>query len=605
MSNDQALLIRYARSRDAVAFAQLVQQYSGLVFSVAQRVTGNTATAEDITQDCFFALARQADSIRGSLPAWLHRVALNLSKNVTRNEATRQRHEARVSAALQETSELHWSQISPYIDAALAKLSDELREPLVQYFLLGDTQSQIAEKLHIGVATVSRRIQEGIERLREHLKNTGVVCGTVALSSALLKNASADVPARLSVSLAKMAMAGPTKVAATASITAIIIAKAKLIGAIAALAIFGSVLTYNMAPLFHHGEIPASASNFTPRPYLSNLVLQGVGYTQDSFSLSFQAAAKVLGRDADYETVYALSTNAFCPAIEDAGQGGRGYWHIKAWLGDKAIHTLCARYGLVAKKIDQSALFGDETAYRRDIIPIINHEMQADNVVLIGGGWQDGLPWAGIITDAQENGAIFGATLNDQQDNPLKRPIGIWSLAPAAVTLTPHDADIAALRWAVARIRGQSPFEAGSKSVYGLKAMDAWIKAMSETPGFCPCFICQSSLHKASEIHQCAANINIVTTQIACAVAVRYLRRISTDFPPASQSHLQSAAARYDRIAVLLAPAISKTGPDSYVNILGDLSSQRSHAARVLVPIRSEYSAIAEDLDLVLKTLKN
>ncbi len=605
MSDDQALLIRYARSRDAEAFALLVQRYTALVFSVACRVTGNASTAEDITQDCFLTLASQASSIRGSLPAWLHRVALNRSMYISRNEVKRQRREIRAFTPSKTAGESTWNQITPLVDAALAKLPDEFREPLVQHFLLGRSQVQIAENLHIGQATVSRRIQEGIERLREHLKNAGVVCGSAALSTMIVKNASAAVPARLSASLAKMAMAGPTKIAASASITAILIAKGKIIAAVAAVVIVGAVLTYNFSLSLHRKETPASTFKFTPRPYLSKLALKGDGYAQDSFSLAFQAAAKLFGRDADYETVYALSSNAFCPAIEDAGQESRSYWHIRAFLSDKAIHTLCGRYGLVAKKLDRSGSSDDEAAYRRVIIPIINQEMQAGNVVLVGGGWQDDLPWAGIITDVQSNGTILGATLNGRQDNPLTRPIGIWSLAPAAVTLTPHDADIDTLEAVISRIRGQGQFQSIAKSAYGLKAMDLWIKAMSEIPGFCPCSLCQMSLHQASAIHQCAASINIITAQSACATAARYLRRIVPDFPPAARSHLQSAAARYDRIAALLAPAIAETGSGSYVNILGDLSRQKAHTAKVLVPVRSEYSAIAEDLDLVLKAVKN
>jgi RNA polymerase sigma-70 factor (ECF subfamily) len=169
MSDDQALLLQYAYSRDAGAFAQLVRRYSTLVFSVACRVTGNAATAEDITQDCFLKLAHQAASIRGSLPAWLHRVALNRSLDVTRNDATRQRHEAQAVVSSDSAYESSWNQIMPLVDAALAKLPDDLREPLVQHFFLDRTQAQIAENLHIGQATVSRRLQEGIEGLREHL----------------------------------------------------------------------------------------------------------------------------------------------------------------------------------------------------------------------------------------------------------------------------------------------------------------------------------------------------------------------------------------------------------------------------------------------------
>jgi RNA polymerase sigma factor (sigma-70 family) len=609
MSDDQALLLRYARSRDSEAFAKLVKRYSSLVFSVAQRVTGNITTAEDVTQECFFALARQADSIKGSLPAWLHRVTLNLSLNVSRKEAARQSREARILPGSSTSEEPTWKQISPFVDVAMAKLPDELREPLVQHFLLDRSQAEIAENLQIDQGTVSRRLQKGIERIRTHLKDAGVICSTAALSTIVVKNASASVPARLSVSLAKMAIAGPTKIAATASITAsivaILIAKAKLIAAIAAVIFVGAVLTHQLAPSFNNKAITASNANFRPRPYLSKLVLQGDGYTQDSFSLAFQAAAKVFGRDADYESIYALSTNAFCPAIDVASRNYKAIWHKQAWLGNKAINTLCARYGLVAKSIDRPGLSSDEAAYRHAIAPIINQEMDAGNVVLVAGVWQisDNLwSYAGIITDVQSDGNIFGATLNGRQDNLMIWPRVIYSLAPAAATLTPREADIATLRSALARIRSQSPFMPTSQSVYGLKAMDSWIREMSETPGFCPA--CMKSPGNIRGKTWNCAYLNALTAQNASTAAARFLRRIVPDFPPVSQSHLQSAAARYDHITALLAPMLAQTGPDSYVNILGDLSRQKSHAVKVLTPIKNEYSAIAQDIELAITNLK-
>jgi len=601
MPDDQALLLRYARSRDAVAFAQLVQRYSTLVFSVACRVTGNAATAEDVTQDCFLKLARQAASIRGSLPAWLHRVALNRSLDVTRKEAARKRHETRSAPISDPDYDPPWNQIAPLVDAALVKLPDDLREPLVQHYLLGRTQTQVAENLHVDQATISRRLLKGIKMLREHLKETGLLCGAAALSTALVKNASAAVPARLSASLAKMAMAGPTAIAATAATSAILAVNAKLIAAIASVVVVGTVLTYHFASLHNPKAIDQSGSAFTPRPYLSKLVLQGDGYTQDSFSLAFQAAANIFGRNADYETIYALSTNAFCPGIEDTHQQHKSFWHVQAWLGDKAIHTLCARYGLIPSRLDSPGFAGDAGAYRRAIVPTILQTMQAGNVVLVDGGWEDNAPywpWAGIITDVQPGGVIFGATLNGRQDNPLKRPRGIWSIAPAAMALPPHEADIALLRLIAARIRSQAPFEARSQSIYGLKAMDAWIKAMSETPGFCA--KCMEDARKGNKWDRSCARINAQTTQIASIVAARYLRRIAPDFLPPVQSNLESAAAHYQRIAEFLAPAIADTGPDSYANILGNLSRQKAHVAKVLMPIRSEYLAIAQDIEIIL-----
>jgi uncharacterized protein (TIGR03435 family) len=220
MIDDQALLLSYARSRDAEAFAQLVNRYTTFVFSIAKRVTDNATTAEDVTQDCFFALARQAASIHGSLPGWLHGVALNRSRQAIRKDVRRQRHEARFLPPSGAGGESHWSQISPLVDVALNKLPDELREPLVQHFLLGRTQAEVGASLHINQSTVSRRLQEGIERLREHLRQTGVVCGVAGLSTSLAQNARAAVPARLSASLAKMALAGPGAAAASTAAAA-------------------------------------------------------------------------------------------------------------------------------------------------------------------------------------------------------------------------------------------------------------------------------------------------------------------------------------------------------------------------------------------------
>jgi len=210
MTEDQVLLARYARSRDAGAFAQLVQRYSALVFSVASRVTRNSTTAEDVAQDCFLRLARQAATIHGSLPAWLHRVALNRSLDIKRNEAARKRHEVISSKPSDPDFDPTWDRIAPYVDAALAKLPDDLREPLVQHFLLGRTQTQVAQNLGIDQATVSRRVQSGIELLREHLKHARVTCGAVALSAILASKATAAVPAQLSISLMKIALAGLT-----------------------------------------------------------------------------------------------------------------------------------------------------------------------------------------------------------------------------------------------------------------------------------------------------------------------------------------------------------------------------------------------------------
>src|SRR5689334_8678613 len=90
---DADLLAAYARRRDADAFAELARRHAALVYGVSLRITRNTADAEDVTQQCFLALARQARQIRVPLPAWLYTLAHTRAIDAVRRSTTRRKHE--------------------------------------------------------------------------------------------------------------------------------------------------------------------------------------------------------------------------------------------------------------------------------------------------------------------------------------------------------------------------------------------------------------------------------------------------------------------------------------------------------------------------------
>src|SRR5687767_13532911 len=78
----EELLRRFATHRAAAAFAALVHQFGPFVLGVCRRVLGSSPDAEDAFQAVFLALARQAGSFREAraMPAWLHRVAVRISR---------------------------------------------------------------------------------------------------------------------------------------------------------------------------------------------------------------------------------------------------------------------------------------------------------------------------------------------------------------------------------------------------------------------------------------------------------------------------------------------------------------------------------------------
>ena len=220
MSTDDILLKQYARGRDADAFAEIVSRHAGMVYGACLRVTGKPQDAEDVAQECFMELARNAGSAIRSVPGWLHTVATRRSVNVIRDSARRRRHEEQAMDQKQDQTGSTWAEVAPRVDEALEELPQELKAALVLRYLEGLSQIEIATQLGVNQSTVSRRIDKGLERLRRTLKRAGVTVSGAILGTLLAENAAQAAPATLAAALGKMAMAGVGEVS-SASVTAV------------------------------------------------------------------------------------------------------------------------------------------------------------------------------------------------------------------------------------------------------------------------------------------------------------------------------------------------------------------------------------------------
>lgn len=166
-----AALVSAIRSSDEAAMAQLYDRYSGVVYSVALRVLGDTGAAEDILQEVFLQLWRNPgifDASRGSLPAWLAVITRNraidsLRKRRPEDEIT----DVVVSVEPDLVRGVEWSRTLDKIRGALGTMPSLQRSALELSFFEGMTHTEIAEKTGEPLGTIKTRIRAGLLLLRK------------------------------------------------------------------------------------------------------------------------------------------------------------------------------------------------------------------------------------------------------------------------------------------------------------------------------------------------------------------------------------------------------------------------------------------------------
>jgi len=202
---DLILLARFRESGDAAAFGEIVRRYAAAVFATCHRILHDPGSAEDATQETFFRLMTRPGRVESSVGGWLHRAATRLALDIQRSENSRRRREAAYEAT-QVLDASSWAEVVPQLDAAIAALPDESRELLVRHFLRGESQADLAAEQGTSPATLSRRMKDAVDSLREELSRKGVSVAPVLLYKLMAQNGTATVSPALKLALGKMSL---------------------------------------------------------------------------------------------------------------------------------------------------------------------------------------------------------------------------------------------------------------------------------------------------------------------------------------------------------------------------------------------------------------
>lgn len=170
MDTDDDTLARAAAAGDRASFGLLVARHYDRIHGLCFRLTGNRAAAQDLTQDICAALPAKLAHWRGEarFTTWLYRVTVNAAHDQRRRQAAQARAAdgwgnweiARQDDMAQAAEALDW------LNAAMARLSPDLRDTVA--LVLGEelTQAQAAEVLGVSEGTVAWRMSEVKKRLR-------------------------------------------------------------------------------------------------------------------------------------------------------------------------------------------------------------------------------------------------------------------------------------------------------------------------------------------------------------------------------------------------------------------------------------------------------
>jgi len=200
--SDQDLLDRYVRNRDEQAFEALVRRYGTGVWAACVRLAGRDA--EDAFQAVFLLLSRKAETVTGSLPAWLHtatrRVAATI-RRADRRRATTERVAAHPDLASSPDPTLREG--LALLDEELARLPERYRAVLVVCCLEGRSRDEAAAQLGWSEGQVKGRLERARELLRTRLARRGVALGALLLAAAVTgpTPARADPPPATAVTL--------------------------------------------------------------------------------------------------------------------------------------------------------------------------------------------------------------------------------------------------------------------------------------------------------------------------------------------------------------------------------------------------------------------
>src|SRR3954462_9562987 len=183
---DEDLVPLMARG-DARAFEAIYERHAGAAYSLAYRMVGARASAEDVTQEAFMNLWRSGaryDHRRGSVRTWVLGIVHHRAIDFLRRSAVHDKRRAsdegieeRFESGERTDVEVARRDEAVTVRAALDGLPRDQRQVLELAYFGGFTHTEIADMLAAPIGTIKGRMRLGLSKMRDRLADGTVMQG--------------------------------------------------------------------------------------------------------------------------------------------------------------------------------------------------------------------------------------------------------------------------------------------------------------------------------------------------------------------------------------------------------------------------------------------
>jgi RNA polymerase sigma factor (sigma-70 family) len=215
MHDDAELLRQYVADRSESAFTELIQRHVDLVYSAASRLlTGDVHRAQDVSQQVFSELARQAPRLtrHPTIAGWLYTTTRLMALRAIRTEKrckVREQEVHTMNELLSEGApETDWQHLRPVLEEAMHDLREKDRLAVLLRFFQNKSLKEVGQALGLNENAARMRVERAIEKLRAQLERRGVTSTTTALALALAGNAINAAPPGFAATLAGATLTG-------------------------------------------------------------------------------------------------------------------------------------------------------------------------------------------------------------------------------------------------------------------------------------------------------------------------------------------------------------------------------------------------------------